>query len=287
MRTEVKAAGGVVRRRGADGVRFAMIHRPRYDDWTLPKGKAEDDEDAEDTARREVLEETGFRCELGPSITDVRYTDHLGRPKVVRYWLMYPAEGVFIPNDEVDDLRWVTADEARERLSYGHDRVVLDAAIGFDRPIYLVRHAKAGDRDAWTEDDRLRPLTKKGRIQAEGLVGLLEDRDVDLVLSSPSVRCVQTVRPLALSRKVAVEEVDALAEGTPGRDAIELLRSTGGGVVACSHGDVIPSVVTSLERRGLDLVDPPEWKKGSTWILERDGGLFTTARYLPPPDRAD
>ena len=155
MKTEVKAAGGVVRRRGADGVRFALVHRPRYDDWTLPKGKAEDDEDREDTARREVLEETGFRCELGPAIATVRYTDHLGRPKVVHYWLMYPAEGVFIPGDEVDELRWVTAEEARELLTYGHDRVVLDAAIAFDRPIYLVRHAKAGDRDAWTEDDDL------------------------------------------------------------------------------------------------------------------------------------
>ena len=72
MKTEVKAAGGVVRRRGADGVRFALVHRPRYDDWTLPKGKAEDDEDREDTARREVLEETGFRCELGPAIATVR-----------------------------------------------------------------------------------------------------------------------------------------------------------------------------------------------------------------------
>jgi 8-oxo-dGTP diphosphatase len=283
MKTEVKAAGGVVRRRGADGVRFAVIHRPRYDDWTLPKGKAEDGEDAEDTARREVLEETGFRCELGPPIAEVRYTDHLGRPKVVRYWLMYPAEGVFIPNEEVDDLRWITAEQARELLTYGHDRVVLDAAIGFDRPIYLVRHAKAGDRDAWTEDDRLRPLTKKGRIQAEGLVGLLADREIDRILSSPSVRCVQTVRPLALARGLAIEEVDALAEGTPAREAIELLRSTGGGVVACSHGDVIPAVVTSLERRGLEQADPPGWKKGSTWILERDGGLFTTARYLPPP----
>ena len=116
-----------------------------------------------------------------------------------------------------------------ELLTYGHDRVVLDAAIAFDRPIYLVRHAKAGDREAWTEDDDLRPLTKKGKQQAEGLVGLLEDRDIDRVLSSPSVRCVQTVRPLALARKVAVEEVQQLAEGTPARDAIELLRTTGGG----------------------------------------------------------
>ena len=284
MRTLVEAAGGVVRRRGVDGVRFALVHRPRYDDWTLPKGKAESEEAHEDTARREVLEETGFRCELGPAITDVRYTDHHGRPKVVRYWLMYPAEGVFIPGDEVDEMQWATADQARELLTYGHDRVVLDAAIGFDRPVHLVRHAKAGERADWTEDDSLRPLSRKGRSQAEALVRLFEGRDVDRVVSSPAVRCVQTVRPLALSRALSVEGWSSLREGSPTEEALASIRATGGAVVACSHGDVIPAVISMLQRQGIELVDPPSWKKGSTWILERDGGLFTTARHVPPPD---
>jgi 8-oxo-(d)GTP phosphatase len=283
VRTQVRAAGGVVRRRGADGVRFAVVHRPRYDDWTLPKGKAEDGEDDRTTALREVLEETGFRCELGPAITSVHYTDHLGRAKSVRYWVMYPAEGVFLPGLEVDELRWVDADEARSLLTHVHDRAVLDEALGFDRPVALVRHAKAGDRNTWTEDDRLRPLTKKGRIQAEQLLHVFEGREVDRVLSSPSVRCVQTVRPLALERGVPVEECDELSEGASARQALELLRSTGGAVVASSHGDLIPTVVTSLADRGLEISGPLEWKKGSTWMLERDGGLFTTARYLPPP----
>lgn len=283
MRTHVRAAGGVVRRRGVDGVRFALIHRPRYDDWTLPKGKAEGEEQDRETALREVLEETGFRCELGPPVANVRYTDHLGRPKLVRYWLMYPAEGVFLPGSEVDELRWVDAEEASSLLTHVHDRVVLDAALGFDRPIALVRHAKAGDRLAWTEDDRLRPLTRKGKAQAEGLDALLGSLEIDRALSSPYVRCVQTVRPLAIARRITVEEKDELAEGAPTRAAIELLRSTGGGVVACSHGELIPAVVTSLADRGIELSGPLSWKKGSTWVLERDGGLFTAARYLPPP----
>ncbi len=283
MRTQVRAAGGVVRRRGIDGVRFALVHRPRYDDWTLPKGKAEDDEEERTTALREVLEETGFRCDLGPKITSVRYTDHMGRPKNVGYWLMYPLDGVFLPNVEVDELRWVDADEARSLLTYVHDRAVLDAALAFDRPLALVRHAKAGDREAWTEDDRLRPLTKKGKAQAEGLIDLFDDLEVDRVLSSPSVRCVQTVRPLALGRHVTVEERLELAEGGSASAALALLRSTGGGVVACSHGDVIPAVVSLLVSRGLEVAGPLEWKKGSTWLLERDGGLITAARYLPPP----
>ena len=133
----------------------------------------------------------------------------------------------------------------------------------------------------------LRPLTKKGKAAGRG-AGRRCSRTatVDRVLSSPSVRCVQTVRPLALARRSRVEEVPRSPKARSARDAIELLRTTGGGVVACSHGDVIPAVVTSLAAGASSCVDAPAWKKGSTWVLERDGGLFTTARYLPPPGSA-
>jgi 8-oxo-(d)GTP phosphatase len=280
MRTEVRAGGGVVRRHGRRGPEFALVHRPRYDDWTFPKGKAERGESDEDNAEREVREETGMRCERGPEVATISYTDHAGRPKTVRYWLMFPTGGVFAPSDEVDQLRWVDASTAAALLTYDHDRHVLASALAFDRPAYLVRHAKAGDREAWAEDDRLRPLSRKGRAQAEALVGLLADEPVDRVLSSPAVRCVQTVRPLALARSIPVEERDALDEGTPVGEALSLVRATGGAVVACSHGDVIPALVMHLADRGVEMIDPPSWKKGSVWVLERDGGLFTSVRYL-------
>jgi 8-oxo-dGTP diphosphatase len=279
----VRAGGGVVRRRGSSGPEIALVHRPRYDDWTLPKGKALDGESDEATALREVQEETGLLCELGPEVTTVSYTDHLDRPKTVRYWLMYPTGGGFTPGDEVDRLWWVSGGQAAAVLTYPRDREVVRAAFGFDLPVYLVRHAKAGDREAWTEDDRRRPLTKKGRRQAEGLVSLLAERDVDRVISSPYDRCVQTVRPVAIARNVAVEETELLAEGAKVADALELVRDLGGGIVACAHGDLIPELVMHLVERGVDLKDPPDWKKGSTWVLERDGGLFARARYLPPP----
>ena len=283
MIAEVRAAGGVVRRRGTHGPELALVHRPRYDDWTFPKGKALHGESDEDTAEREVREETGYRCERGPDVATTRYLDHLGRPKVVRYWLMNPVGGAFAPNAEVDDLRWVDAATAKALLSHEHDRGVLASALAFDRPVYLVRHAKAGDRDAWVEDDLLRPLTGKGRTQAEGLVALLEGLDVERVMSSPAVRCVQTVRPLALSRSMPIEEHGELAEGANTVAALSFVRSSGGAVVMCSHGDVIPAVVLRLAERGVEMLDPPEWKKGSTWILERDGGLFASLRYLAPP----
>ncbi len=278
----VRAAGGVVRRVGPSGPELALVHRPRYDDWTLPKGKANAGESDEASAVREVLEETGLRCELGPEVAQVAYLDNLGRPKNVRYWLMYPVAGGFVPNAEVDRLRWVSESEALGALTYGHDREVIRRAAGFDAPLALVRHAKAGDREAWSEDDRLRPLSKKGRRQAEGLVELFDGRGVDRIISSPHVRCVQTVRPLALSRHLPVEEEEVLAEASALPQVLAFLRELSGAVVLCSHGDVIPAVVLHLEQRGLGLHDPPDWKKGSIWFLERDGGLFTAARYLAP-----
>jgi len=284
VKTEIRAGGGVVRRRGRLGPEFALVHRPRYDDWTFPKGKAEDGESDEENAEREVREETGFRCERGPEVATIDYLDHLGRPKTVRYWLMYPAGGAFAPNAEVDELRWVDATTTAALLTYDHDRRVLDAALSFDRPVYLVRHARAGDRDAWIEDDVLRPLSKRGKAQAEGLVELFGGLAVEHVLSSPAVRCVQTVRPLALARSITIEERDELAEGAPTEPALSLVRSRGGGAVMCSHGDVVPAIVLTLAEHGVEVHDPPVWRKGSTWMLERDGGLFTSVRYLGLPD---
>jgi 8-oxo-dGTP diphosphatase len=114
---EVKAAGGVVRRDG----RIAVVHRPRYDDWSLPKGKLDPGESFEEAALREVREETGFECELGEELSSTSYHDRKGRSKIVRYWLMDPVGGEFEPNDEVDEMRWLTPAEAVDLLTYPRD----------------------------------------------------------------------------------------------------------------------------------------------------------------------
>jgi 8-oxo-dGTP diphosphatase len=121
----VRAAGGIVVRDGD----VVLVHRPKYDDWSFPKGKAEEDESDEDCALREVREETGLRCRLGDELQSTEYIDSRGRPKRVRWWRMDPVgDDGFTPNDEVDEVRWVAPDEASRLLSYERDLALLEAA---------------------------------------------------------------------------------------------------------------------------------------------------------------
>ena len=122
---EVKASGGVVYRRGPDGPTVALVHRPRYDDWSFPKGKLDRGESWEEAALREVEEEIGLRCRLLDELSPTSYRDNKGRAKVVRYWLMEPIDGEFAPSDEVDEVRWLSPAEADELLSYERDRELL------------------------------------------------------------------------------------------------------------------------------------------------------------------
>ncbi len=125
---DVLAAGGVVWRQASSrsGIEVLVVHRPRYDDWTLPKGKVDPGESLEECALREVSEETGLGCRLGPVLRDVTYVDHKGRTKLARYWAMTAVEGAFSPNDEVDQIRWLAPTQASRLLTYEHDRPVVD-----------------------------------------------------------------------------------------------------------------------------------------------------------------
>jgi 8-oxo-dGTP diphosphatase len=126
---EVKAAGGVVWRRGAGGIEVAVCHRPHRQDWSLPKGKLDPGESWEDAAVREVREEIGFECRLGRELDPTSYRDQKGRAKVVRYWLMEPVSGEFEPNAEVDELRWLIPSAAAELLTYEHDRELVRSSL--------------------------------------------------------------------------------------------------------------------------------------------------------------
>jgi 8-oxo-dGTP pyrophosphatase MutT (NUDIX family)/phosphohistidine phosphatase SixA len=247
----IRAAGGVVRRRGD----VLVVHRPKYGDWTFPKGKAKSGETDEECALREVEEETGLRCRLGCELASTRYRALAG-PKVVRYWEMAPLEGEFRPSAEVDEVRWLPPSRAATLLSYGRDGKVLES-LG-PPPLLFVRHASAGDREQWVGDDRLRPLDEKGRRQAAELVTTLEPYAVERVLSSPFVRCIQSVEPLAAARGLEVETTEVLADGA-GADCVRRLLGelAGSPVVLCGHGGEIEELFGKT-------------KKGVTRVLDSD-----------------
>lgn len=152
--------------------------------------------------------------------------------------------------------------------------------------LYVVRHAKAGDRTEWAGDDRLRPLSGKGLRQATALaevLGPLVPQGSRLV-SSPYLRCVQTLEPLAtrVGRSVATDERLAEEQGFAG--ALDLLTTLPDGSVLCSHGDVIPETMQALQRRGCRFIGEPDWRKGSIWVLTREGEQVVSAEAWPPPD---
>jgi 8-oxo-dGTP pyrophosphatase MutT (NUDIX family) len=127
---EVEAAGGLIVREGEGTPRVAVVHRARYDDWSLPKGKLMEGESSEQAALREVEEETGFRCELGEELAPAHYRDRKGRRKRVRWWRMRPLSGAFEPNSEVDELRWLEPADAVALLDYEHDRTLVNGLLG-------------------------------------------------------------------------------------------------------------------------------------------------------------
>lgn len=286
----VSAAGGLVFRRTPKGkLRVLVAHRPRYDDWSLPKGKADKGETPEETAVREVLEETGFRCRVVAPLGTNRYRID-GGVKEVAWFAMRPLPNSpgFKKNSEVDQIKWLNRKKAKELLDYENDRSLV-AESPFKQlvrtgTIHLFRHASAGDRIKWEGNDRERPLTKKGRRQATAFAELMADRGIERILTSPYDRCIESVQPLAKTTGAKIEIEDVLAEGPDIDGAYQLVDSlVGYNAVVCSHGDVIPAVINRMMWAGLTLDSRFYCSKGSNWEINIDGGRFTTGHYVPPP----
>ena len=292
----VRAAGAVLWRASGSGTELALVHRPRYDDWSFPKGKLDRGETMPFAAAREVAEETGWRCRLGPVLGDVHYEVPEGR-KQVRYWSAQALDGPgFSANGETDELRWVSPDKAGGLLSYRRD---VDVLRCFTRrglatsTLVLVRHARAGSRSQWDGDDGLRPLSGSGREQAHQLAALLGLFGPDRVLSAPPVRCRETVGPLAAALSTAVPDEPLLGEDgywddpDAGLARVRELAAVPGVTVVCSQGGVIPDVVAALaaaspHRLGVDPDDVPA-RKASTWVLTFDGADLRGADHYARP----
>lgn len=287
----IAAAGAVVWRPAGDGVELVLVHRPRYDDWSLPKGKLEGGEPTRAAAVREVREETGLRVALGRSLVRVRY--RAGRDiKKVDYFAARAMDGEFVPSDEVDQVLWCTPADAAERLTYADDRRVLAefGALPADlTTVLLVRHAKAGRRDDWDGPDDQRPLSRTGERQVPPVRAMAEWYGVDHVHSAPLVRCVRTVQPVADDLDTKVVEEPALAEleyaGHEETARLRLLElvAEGGVPIVCSQGGVIPDLVSRVaDGSGLPM-RRVEAKKGSVWALFFAAGQLVAADYLPRP----
>lgn len=260
----VHAAGAVPWRSGPDGgPEIALVHRPRYDDWSLPKGKLDAGEHPLSAAVREVLEETGLTVRLGRPLPTQHYVA-FGEQKEVRYWAGEVLGGEFAANDEVDALEWMTVDAARARLTRPLDLGILaafEAAPVDTTPLVVLRHALTVKRKNWDGPEFERPCTERGLRQARDLVPLLGAFGLRRVISSPMRRCLQTVEPYATAHGIDLEKLVGLAEeaspadATVARAAVRSLAACGGPLVVCTHGPVLPPLFESL--RAATCAAPP------------------------------
>jgi 8-oxo-dGTP diphosphatase len=287
----VYAAGAVLWRPADDGnpgLEVAVIHRPRYDDWSLPKGKVDPGETAPVAAVREVLEETGHGAILGRRLDVVSYPIEQGVKKV-HYWTARSTGGEFTPGNEVDELVWLPLAEAKDRLTYPHDRKMLRhfAKQPADtQTVLVVRHGTAGRKSRFKGDDTKRPLDKRGRAQAEALVPQLLAFGASAVYAADRLRCHQTVEPLAEELGVAVHNEPALTEESyaknPKRARHRMLdiAKEGGTPVICTQGKVIPDLIAWWCERDGVRADKSRNHKGSTWVLSLSGGRLVSADHI-------
>lgn len=287
------AAGAVLWRTNGSAAapEIAIIHRPRYDDWSLPKGKVEPGETEPVTAVREVHEETGYTAHLGRRLIAVSYPVERGVKKV-RYWAARCVDGSFAPNDEVDELKWLPVAEAMKQLGYQLDRKVLrhfEKGPVDSRTVLIVRHGTAGSKSRYKGDDRKRPLDKRGRAQAESLVGQLLAFGASELYAADRVRCHQTLEPLAEELGVTIHNEPALTEEAysdnrkTARHRILEIASAGGTPVICTQGRVIPDLIAWWCERDKVRPDKSRNRKGSTWVMSMTDGNLVAADHIGSP----
>lgn len=286
----VCAAGGALWRRGSQ-VEVAVIHRPRYDDWSLPKGKVDPGETEPVTAVREIFEETGHRAQLGRHLGSLTYPIDR-RVKKVRYWAARSVGGEFRANSEVDDLIWLPVSAAMKKVSYQHDRKILRRFArqpADTQTVLIVRHGSAGRRARFSGQDSKRPLDKKGRAQAESLVGQLLAFGATDLYAADRVRCHQTLAPLAEELDAVIcNEADLTEEAyadnpKAARRRVQQIAQLGRTPAICTQGRVIPDLIAWWCER--DGVRPAKSRnrKGSTWVLSLAAGRLVAADHIGSP----
>jgi 8-oxo-dGTP diphosphatase len=282
-RAGVIAAGAVVVRRS--GSEVLLVHRPKYDDWSFPKGKQDPGEHVTATAVREVREETGLDIVLGRPLPPQLYAVSGGRAKTVHYWSgrVRGDDDVsgWIANDEIDAVRWVPRDEASRILSYLDDIQLLGTFAEHPRrtsALVVVRHAEAQPRKTWTGPDPLRPLTSYGEAQATALAPVLAAYGVRRLVSSPSTRCTETLTPAA-RRGPGIETVAALSEEDFARagvrPVVDDLLAHRRPAALCTHRPVLRAVLEML-----GVTEEPLAPGEAVVCHHRKGRVVATERHL-------
>jgi 8-oxo-dGTP pyrophosphatase MutT (NUDIX family) len=286
------AAGAVLWRPGADGPEVALVHRPKYDDWSFPKGKAKDGEHVLHTAVREVWEESGVWPVLGRRLSSLEYEKDQ-RTKHVDYWVAISrggGDGDFTPDDEVDRVEWLPVRDAERRLSYEHDADLLREFTGAPNrttPYIVLRHTSAGDKHEWEDDDLVRPLDPRGRAEAAALAEALAGYGPARVFSSATARCLETVLPYAARTGVEVRTDWAFSMGPPVATAKEVgarfvqLLAEEVPTLVCTHGELVPEVICrAYEKLQATPPEDPRLPKGGFWVLHvADGALVSAERH--------
>lgn len=264
------AAGALPWRRRKGVLQVAMVHRPRYDDWSWAKGKLDTDEEWPVAAVREVAEETGYQVHLGrPLPTSTYPVGSLSglATKEVRYWAAEVVGGSGKLVNEIDQVAWLAPDEAAIRLDYARDREQLRALVQADDedqlttwPLVVVRHAKANPRGSWKGPDPERPLDARGQLRASGIAPLMAAFGVRRLISSPSARCLETLKPYAAQERITLRTKPGLSEEGFEQDPakapyhVERMVQRGTPVAVCGHGPVLPTMLDVLAQRAKDEV---------------------------------
>jgi 8-oxo-dGTP diphosphatase len=287
----IRAAGALLWREvDSRNLEIALIHRPRYDDWSLPKGKIEGGETALQCAYREVFEETGIKASLTRQLGTVEYEES-GELKRVIFWSAHCSldTGTFVVNEEVDELVWFTPEDALVKATHDSDRQIIDSFQAQEPrtdTLIILRHTKALERGDWDEADSERTLDEVGFDQAQLLIKHLEPFAIDEVYTSNFTRCVQTVTPLSHSRGLNITQVPSLNEETFETDPqravafANALKQDEKNILICSHNPVIPTMLRGILNTKLKNKDLIKLEPGDAWIVHRVRGEIVGLDYL-------
>ena len=292
MSSTIQAAGAVVWRNNKDKTEVAIIHRPKYNDWSFPKGKLEVGESLIACAHREVFEETNIQTEFGPFLGDIEYLTPDGK-KQVSFWA---AKAIthkdFSPNSEVDQLKWVEVKKVKESLTLETDKKILAQFIKLDfdtKPFILLRHAKAITRDEWQGDDDDRPLDSLGQNQAKRLLSIYQVYNIEQIHTSDAVRCYDTVNPMVKGLAIKLEVTGKLSESTYKKDkekafdyAKDLIKEDAR-ILLCSHNPILPKMLNRLTKKSDVDADEGKLSPADGWVIHRSGKAIIQIDRIDAP----